>query len=209
MGAFEEMTGAAESGDDLMRRAAAGDHRAQAELLARYRTRLRRMIEMRLDRRVAARADPSDIVQETMRAALGRLPEYFADPQISFYPWLWRIAADRLADAYRLHLTAERRSVLKEHPWMPNLNDESVAELAQSIVTSSISPGDLVLDAEMQQHAVAALNQLKPQDREILVLRYLEQMGMREIADVLEISETAVASRHLRALQRLRRLMKA
>jgi RNA polymerase sigma-70 factor (ECF subfamily) len=198
----------ADSGVDLMRRAAGGDHRAQVELLARYRARLRRMIEMRLDRRLAARADPSDIVQETMKTAIVRLPEYFADPQISFYPWLRRIAADRLADACRTHMTAERRSVLKEHPWMPNLNDESVAELAQSIVTSSLSPGELVQAAETQQRAIAALSQLKPQDREILVLRYLEQLGVREIADVLEISETSVTSRHFRALQRLRRLMK-
>ncbi len=202
------MSDAGESGDSLMRLAAGGDHRAQAELLARYRARLRRMIEMRLDRRLAARADPSDIVQETMKTAIVRLPEYFADPQISFYPWLRRIAADRLADAYRMHVAAERRSVLKEHPWMPNLNDESVAELAQSIVTSSISPGERVLEAETQQRAVAALGQLKPEDREVLVLRYLEQLGVREIADVLEISETAVTSRHLRALRRLRRLMK-
>jgi RNA polymerase sigma-70 factor (ECF subfamily) len=197
-----------ESGDSLLRRAATGDHLAQAELLARYRARLRRMIEMRLDRRLAARADPSDIVQETMKTAIVRLPEYFADPRISFYPWLRRIAADRLADAYRIHMAAERRSVLKEHPWMPNLNDESVAELARSIVTSSLSPEELVQAAETQQRAIAALTQLKPLDREILVLRYLEQLGVREIADVLEISETAVTTRHLRALQRLRRLMK-
>jgi RNA polymerase sigma-70 factor (ECF subfamily) len=108
-----------DSDDDLLQRAAGGDHRAQAELLARYRVRLRRMIEMRLDRRLGARADPSDIVQETMKTALVRLPDYFADPRISFYPWLRRIAADRLADAYRMHVAAERRSVLKEHPWMP------------------------------------------------------------------------------------------
>lgn len=196
-----------DSGDRLMRQAADGDQRAQAELLARYRARLRRMIEIRLDRRMAARADPSDIVQETMTTALVRLPDYFAHPQISFYPWLRRIAADRLADAYRMHVTAERRSVLKEHPWVPNLNDDSVAELAQSIVTSSICPAEKAQEAEMRQHAVTALGQLKPLDREILVLRYLEQLGVREIADVLGISETAVTSRHMRALQKLRRLM--
>jgi RNA polymerase sigma-70 factor (ECF subfamily) len=89
-----------------------------------------------------------------------------------------------------------------------NLNDESIAELAQSIVTSSICPAERAQQGEIRQHAVAALNQLKPTDREILVLRYLEQMEVREIADVLEISKTAVTSRHLRALKRLRRLMK-
>lgn len=201
------MSAACESGDELMRLAAAGDRRAQADLLARYRAQLRRMIEMRLDRRLTARADPSDIVQETMKTAIQRLPEYFADPQIAFYPWLRRIAADRLADAYRMHVAAERRSVLKEHPWVPDINDESVSELSYKICTSSILPARRAMLAELQARMMAALQQLKPHDREILVLRYLEQLGVEEIAGELGISETAVTSRHLRALQRLRRLL--
>jgi RNA polymerase sigma-70 factor (ECF subfamily) len=61
--------------------------------------------------------------------------------------------------------------------------------------------------AEMNARTKAALLELKPHDREILVLRYLEQLGVEEIAAVLGISQTAVTSRHLRALQRLRRLL--
>jgi RNA polymerase sigma factor (sigma-70 family) len=61
--------------------------------------------------------------------------------------------------------------------------------------------------AEMQSRTTAALMQLKPHDREILVLRYLEQLGVEEIADVLGVSQTAVTSRHLRALQRLRLIL--
>jgi RNA polymerase sigma-70 factor, ECF subfamily len=193
--------------ESLTRRAADGDSRARAELLERYRKRLRQMIAIRLDKRVAARVDPSDIVQDAMKDAYERLPEYFAAPRLSFYPWLRRIAADRLADAYRTHVMAGRRSILKEHPWAPNLNDESVAELAQSIVASSVGPGQRALETEMQARVKLALLELRPHDREILVLRYLEQLGVAEIADVLEISETAVTSRHLRALQRLRRLL--
>jgi RNA polymerase sigma-70 factor (ECF subfamily) len=192
---------------ELLRRAGAGDRQAQAELLGRYRGNLRRMIAIRMDKRVAARVDPSDIVQDAMKDAYNRLTEYFADPQLSFYPWLRRIAWDRLADVHRMHLATEKRSVLKEHPWTPNLNDESVAELAQSIVTSSISPAARAIKAEMEARAATALLQLKPHDREILVLRYLEQLGVEEIAAVLGISHTAVTSRHLRALQRLRKLL--
>jgi RNA polymerase sigma-70 factor (ECF subfamily) len=202
------MCGTAGGGrETILERAAAGDSAAQAELLEHYRKRLRHMIGLRLDKRIAARVDPSDITQEALKTAHCRLPEYFANPQISFYPWLRRIATDRMADAYRTHVAAERRSVLKEHVWKPDLNDESVAELAQSIVTSSIGPDEQALEQERHQQVVVALGQLKPPDREILVLRYLEQLGVREIADVLEISETAVTSRHLRALQRLRRLL--
>ena len=61
--------------------------------------------------------------------------------------------------------------------------------------------------AELEARMVAALVELKPQDREILVLRYLEQLDVQEIAGVLGISPTAVTSRHLRALQRLRQLI--
>lgn len=193
--------------DDLLHRAQAGDQRAQDELLGQYRQQLRRMVAIRLDRRVSARVDPSDIVQEALKTAHERLPSYLADPRIPFYPWLRRIAWDRLADVYRTHLVAEKRSVLREHAWTPNLNDESVAELARSIVTSSANPSEKMAEAEVRAKTAQALLELKPQDREILVLRYLEQLGVKEIADVLGISQTAVTSRHLRALQRLRGLL--
>jgi len=193
--------------DLLLRRAADGDLQARAELLDRYRGRLRRMIAFRIDRRLAARLDASDVVQEALKDAHQRLPEYLADPQLAFYPWLRRIAWDRLVDSYRAHVKAERRSVLKEQAWAPGLSDESVAQLAQSIVTSSINPGRRAMLAEMNARTKAALMELKPDDREVLVLRYLEQLGVAEIADVLGISQTAVTSRHLRALQRLRKLL--
>ena len=93
---------------ELLADAAAGDAQARARLLHIYRGKLRRMIEARFNPRLVSRADPSDIVQEAMKDAYHRLPEYFADPQISFHPWLRRIAADRLVDAYRAHLAAER-----------------------------------------------------------------------------------------------------
>jgi RNA polymerase sigma-70 factor (ECF subfamily) len=165
------------------------------------------MIGVRLDRRVAAGVDPRDVVQETINDAYQRMPEYLLNPQIPFFPWLRRIAADRLADVYRNHVAAEKRSVLREHPWTPNLNDESVAELAQKVVASSIDPGEKVMQAELLARASTALLELKPSDREILVMRYLEQLGVAEIAEVLGISQTAVTSRHLRALQRLRRAL--
>lgn len=191
----------------LLRRAGDGDPSARAELLERYRDRLRRMIAVRMNKRVAARVDASDVVQEAFNNAYARLPEYFADPQLSFYPWLRRIACDRLVDTHRTHIDAVKRSVLREHPWTPELNDESIAELAHSIVASSINPARRVMQAEMQTRTTAALLRLNPHDREILVLRYLEQLGVAEIADVLGISQTAVTSRHLRALQRLRLIL--
>lgn len=193
--------------DSLLQRAGEGDQQAQAELLDRFRERLKRMVAIRLDKRVAVRVDASDIVQETMHDAHQRLPEYFSNPQIPFFPWLRRIAWDRLADLHRMHIDAARRSVLREHAWAISLNDESLVKLAHGIVTSSVVPSKRAMKAELEARVQAALVQLNPPDREILVLRYLEQMSVPEIATELGISQTAVTSRHLRALQRLRRLL--
>ena len=189
----------------LLRRAGAGDERAQAELLDHYRGRLLRMVGQRLDRRMAARLDASDIIQDAMKDAFNRLPDYFRDPQIPVYPWLRRIAMDRLMDAYRTHLEAGKRSVLKEQNGAAELNDESAADLVDRIVASSLNPGQRAIQAETQARVKAALLELKPQDREVLALRYLEQLDVEEIAAVLGTTRTTVTSRHLRALQRLRR----
>jgi RNA polymerase sigma-70 factor (ECF subfamily) len=59
----------------------------------------------------------------------------------------------------------------------------------------------------VRERVRAALAQLAERDREVLVLRYLEQLSTREIAEVLGIPEGTVKSRHLRALERLRGLL--
>src|SRR4051794_1127551 len=198
--------GSADS-ESVLQRARSGDAAARSELLELYRGRLRRMVAIRIDKRLAARVDPSDIVQEAMRDAFKRLTEYFASPEIAFYPWLRRIAWDRLMDMYRQHITAEKRSVLKEHVRAPELNDESMAELAHNLAANSQNPRQRAMLAELESRMMAALAQLKLEDRELLVLRYVEQLDVEEIANVLEISRTAVTSRHLRAVQRLRQFL--
>ena len=55
--------------DQLLQLAAAGDASAETALLNRHRDRLRRMVSMRLDERIVARVDPSDVVQEVLAKA--------------------------------------------------------------------------------------------------------------------------------------------
>ncbi len=194
--------------DSLVRRAAAGDPLARSAVLDRFRDRLRRMVAIRLDRRLAARVDPSDVVQEAMRVACERMPGYLAAPTVAFYPWLRQIAWDRLMDTYRTHIKAERRTVLREKHWSCHVTDESVHELVDRLMSDSLRPNSRIIEVEMKARMISALETLKPQDREILVLRYLEQLDVAEISQVLEITPTAVTSRHLRALQRIRRILK-
>jgi RNA polymerase sigma-70 factor (ECF subfamily) len=110
-----------EGEDELILRAGGGDGEARERLLARHRERLRQMIALRLDRRLAARIDPSDVVQEAMADADRELAEYLSSRTMPFYAWLRRFAWDRLVEAHRRHVSAERRSVDREQagsiPW--------------------------------------------------------------------------------------------
>jgi RNA polymerase sigma-70 factor, ECF subfamily len=195
--------------EQLLDRASHGDGAARQQLLIRHRGRLRAMVAVRLDRRLAARLDPSDVVQEALAEAAQRLDDYLRDRPVPFYPWLRQLAWDRLVKEHRAHLARAKRSVRREEPGVLALPDESVAELAQLLATSATSPSRHALRAELQGRVRAALDLLGEADREVLVLRYLEQLPLREVAAVLGVRESAVKMRHVRALERLRALLEA
>jgi RNA polymerase sigma-70 factor (ECF subfamily) len=193
--------------DQLLQRARGGDASARDGLLARHRPRLRRMVRLHLDPRLGARVDPSDVVQETLAEAARRLDDYLRRPPLPFYPWLRQIALDRLVDLRRRHLRARKRSVAREEPGVLSLPDESAAELAARLIDLGSSPSRHLLREELRERVRAALGRLPAADREVLVLRHLEQMPAREVAAVLGVGEGAVRMRLVRALGRLRDLL--
>jgi RNA polymerase sigma-70 factor (ECF subfamily) len=193
--------------EELLQRIQQGDQAARDELLARHRDRLCRMVGARLDQRICARVDASDVVQEALVEAHMRLPEYLRDRPLPFYPWLRQIAWERLVKLQRQHLHAQKRSVLREREGAIPLPDESVVQLADLLLGKESTPSTRLQRQEMRSRVQTVLTLLAPRDREVLVLRHLEQMSMAEIAAVLNISEGAVKVRHLRALQRFHELL--
>src|SRR5947209_378094 len=103
-----------EDTEDLLRRAAAGEIAARERLLARHRDRLRQAVALRLDRRLAARVDPSDVVQEAMADAAHKFSDYLRRRPLPFYPWLRQLALERLIELHRRHIQAQKRSVMRE-----------------------------------------------------------------------------------------------
>ncbi len=193
--------------DELLRRADTGDASAVGPLLDRHRDRLRRMITVRIDPRLAARVDPSDVVQEAFAEASQKLPDYLRDRPLPFYPWLRQIAWQRLVRLHQRHIGAQKRTVNRECHAELALPDESVMQLANRLVASGTSPSRRAIREELRGTVRAALDRMAPHDREILVMWYLEQLSVSEIAALMEMTETAVKSRHRRALQRLLRLL--
>src|SRR5262249_54737320 len=109
----QQRTTSPDDTDILLRAAARGDEASIRRLLDRYRERFRRMVSLRLDWRVDARVDASDVVQEAHFDAAQKLVDYERDRPIPFYPWLHRLAADKLALPPRHHLRAARRTVAR------------------------------------------------------------------------------------------------
>jgi RNA polymerase sigma-70 factor, ECF subfamily len=196
-----------EDTDELLRRVVSGDADARGQLLAKHRQRLRHMIEIRLDRRLRPRIDPSDVVQDALTEAAQKLSDYARRRPLPFYPWLRRLAWERLIQIHRRHVRAKRRSVQREEPGGLQLSEDSAGDLAERLAARGSSPSDRLERSEQRQRVQQALGLLGAADREVLILRYLEDLSTAEIAAVLELKESAVKMRQLRALQRLRDLL--
>jgi RNA polymerase sigma-70 factor, ECF subfamily len=190
--------------EQLLDRIVDGESSAAASLLMRHRKRLKHMVSLRIDPRLAPRIDPSDIVQEALAEAHRRLPEYATKRPIPFYPWLRRIAWDRLLQSHRQHITAKRRTVLRED-FVP-LTNESEALLAERISAGS-SPSERLLKHEFEQKIRTAIAKLPAGDREVIVLKHLEELSFDDAAAVLDISSSALYSRYYRAIQKLHRML--
>jgi RNA polymerase sigma-70 factor (ECF subfamily) len=146
-------------------------------------------------------------VQEALADAAQSLSDYLRDRPLPFYPWLRQFAWERLLQLHRRHVQARQRSVTREQLRIFDVADESEAVLVERLARSGSSPSAGLLAAELRDRLRAALDLLEPHDREVLVLRYLEQLPTKEVAAVLGISDAAVKTRHRRALERLRRRM--
>jgi RNA polymerase sigma-70 factor (ECF subfamily) len=191
--------------DGLLERARAGDRDARNELFARYRDRLRRMVQLRLDSRLQARVDASDVIQDACLEVVQRFDDYLANPKLPLFLWLRLVVGERLFKVHRHHLGAQARDAGREVSlYREAMPQASSAALAAQLLGKHTSPTQAVLRAERLLRLQEALNSLDPIDREILALRQLEELSRAETAQVLGIEESAAAKRYIRALKRLK-----
>ncbi|WP_165227490.1 sigma-70 family RNA polymerase sigma factor [Aquisphaera insulae] len=193
--------------EELLRRAAGGDATAGGSLLERHRASLRRIVARRLDRRIVARVDPSDVVQEAMSIAIAELPRFARERPVSFACWLRRQAIVRLGWLHRFHLRTGMRSVAREVSCDRGGRSEEAAAM-DNLVDPGTGPSTAATRAERAEHVRSLLDAMAPADREILVLRYASRLSLDEIAERLEISPGAVKMRYARAMERLRALVR-
>lgn len=193
---------------DLVARAAAGDRVAIAELLERYRDRLRRMVAMRLDPRLRGRVDASDVIQEGYLDAMKRLEEFISDPSVPFYIWLRFLVGQRVQEQHRRHLETPGRDIGREVSiYRGAMPGASTGALAARLLGKLTSPSQAAQRAERKLRLQEALNRMDPFDREVLVLRHYEQMTNGDAAAALGLEKSAASKRYTRALTRLKEIL--
>lgn len=184
---------------NLLKQIRAGDRRSFESLFERFRPYLERRIAGRLDPRLRSRFDAADVVQEVQMEAFRRFPDYLQRQPMPFHLWLWKTAYERLLNLRRDHVEAARRSVAREVP----LPEHSSVQLALRLFAAGPSPSAGLMQEERGRIMRQALAQLEEEDREILLMRYVDDLSNQECAKLLGISPGAASKRHGRAILRL------
>jgi RNA polymerase sigma-70 factor (ECF subfamily) len=189
----------------LVARMRAGDQAALAVLFDRHREKLRRMVQLRLDHRLAGRVSASDVLQEAYIDALKRVEHYFEKPDQPFFGWLRLVVGQRLADVHREHL-AQKRNAAQDVPIHGGPGADSACMVAFLLGHHS-SPSHVATRNEAFARLEEALNQMDPVDREVLALRHFEELSNAETAAILGIQPPAASKRYVRALARLKQIL--
>jgi RNA polymerase sigma-70 factor (ECF subfamily) len=191
--------------EQLLQEARAGDRRAFEDLFRRHRSYLRQVVALRLDPRLRARLDPSDVVQDAQLEAFRRFGDFVERRPMAFRLWLRMTTCERLLMLQRFHRRAARRSVDRE----VGLPDESAFVLVQQLFAGGSAPSKRLEHSETARRVREVMARLSEADREILLMRNLEELSNQEVAEVLQIEPVAASQRYVRALRRLRELLVA
>ena len=181
---------------------------ALADAFAAHRERFWYLVTFRIDRRIAARVDADDVLQEAYVAAVKRLPHYLKQPDYSLFVWLRLIVSQTLIDVHRRHLGAEMRSAGREISLGgPKFPQSTSVSLAGQIAMSQTSPSGAAMRDEAAESLATAIEQMSELDQETIALRHFEGLTNTEAAEVLGIGVTAASNRYVRALSRLREIL--
>ncbi len=181
---------------------------ALGDLFARHRERLRRMVQLRMDRRLQGRIDPSDVLQEAFLEVRRSLADYLRQPNVPFFLWLRCLTGRKLNTLHRHHLGTRQRDAGREVSLHRGaLPQASSVSLAAQLLGRLTTPSQAAMRAELQLQIQEALNSMEALDREVLALRHFEQLTNSETAEVLGISEAAASNRFVRALKRLKTIL--
>lgn len=174
----------------LVERAKTGDRNAFEELMLQFQEEVFRLVFFR----TRSRMDSEDLVQDVFMAAYRYLPQLKDSDR--FRPWLYRIAINRVRDYHR------KRKFLAFF----GIEEEEKTESDPTDVAPHSNPGalDKVIRDEFWARVRELSKRLSPMEREVFSLRFIDNLNLREIAQILKKSESAVKTHLYRAIKKFK-----
>jgi RNA polymerase sigma-70 factor (ECF subfamily) len=194
--------GSPEAGEEpadeaLVLRAQAGESAAYDELVTRHRGRIFAMIRQM----VKNEADAWDLSQEVFIKAWKALPRF--EVKARFSTWLYRIAHNTVYDWAR-RKRPEAGDELNEEIFRSG----SIDPASRTTPERPRRPDEALGDDELREKIESALGQLSAPHREAVILKDVQGLAYKEIAEVMECSIGTVMSRLHYARQKLQSLLK-
>jgi RNA polymerase sigma-70 factor (ECF subfamily) len=168
-----------------------GDRRAFAELVELYKDKIYHLGYRMLNQKQEA----EDVVQETFLRVYTNLERY--DENQKFSTWIYRIATNLCID--RLRKRKPSYSIDAE------MTDGEGSDWHSMLASDSVGPDEELILSETQQNIRQAIQTLPDKYKTVVILRYLHDMSLQEISDVLEMPVTTVKTRVHRGREFLRK----
>jgi RNA polymerase sigma-70 factor (ECF subfamily) len=188
---------------DEARRQAPG---ALDRLLESYRNYLRLLARTGIDASLRGKADPSDLVQDTLIKAHQHFDQFHGQTEAELVAWVRRILSRNLADLVRRFKVAGGRAVRREQSLDEIVGAKSRVVL-QLVAPNGQSPSQSAQRRELSIILADALAELAPDHREVVVLRTLEGREWDDVARAMGRTPGAVRLLWARALKKLRPLI--
>ncbi|MHC4439987.1 MAG: RNA polymerase sigma factor [Planctomycetota bacterium] len=186
----------------LVALAKGGDESAVDQLCRVYTERVRWMVRLRMGKELRRKLDSMDVVQDVLIHALGGITDFTYENEGDFVRWLSRIAENALHDKWdRFH--AEKRDIRKEIP-LGNSGRRSGSRLSGvPRPVAATTPSVILSRKEDLVRLEKAIDALKPEYKEVIILTKIEGLGYQQIADRLGKSSEAVRKLVSRAMTAL------
>jgi RNA polymerase sigma-70 factor (ECF subfamily) len=191
--------------DLLLKEARKADGTALGLLLESCRNYLTLLARVQIGRRLQGKVDASDVIQDVFLSAHRDFAQFAGTTEKAFAGWLRQILACRLSDMVRHYCAAQRRDVRLERHLAEDL-DRSSQSL--ELMARESSPSQQASRREQAVLLADALKQLPEDYAEVIILRHFEGMRFPEIAQRMRRSIDSVEKLWVRALARLRGLLR-
>jgi len=184
---------------ELVTLAKGGDEPALEQLCSVYGERVRRIIRLRMGAEIRPRLDSMDLVQDALVSVLGGLKDFTYKNEGDFLRWLARIAQNQLRDNMDKIYT-DKRDIRKE------VRFENVGSTTDGGFTgnpgpiAATTPSVIMSKKEDLDKLEKAIDQLKPNYRDVIVLIKIDGLSYKEVADKLGKSIDSVAHLLSRAM---------